>query len=144
MVRMRPALALVHCSRRWHPVHKFPKEALRWWCCPPGPDRATVCPAGQVTTAAVVSMAKSSRVKPPRTAGRSGGGEAPGGGGPEGGGLEEQPVPGLVGGLADIAAGVGGVAEGIEWGVLVGKQFQADRGLVVLGPGAGSEGDGGE
>src|SRR3954463_9934857 len=120
MVRMRPALALVHCSRRWHPVHKFPKEALRWWCCPPGPDRATVCPAGQVTTAAVVSMAKSSRVKPPRTAGRRGAGAAAGGG--VRGALHAPPPPRLGGGLAGLAAGVGGVAEGIEWGVLVGKQ----------------------
>jgi hypothetical protein len=50
------------------------KEALRWWCCPPASDRGTVCPAGQVTMAAVVSMTKSSRVNPPGTAGRSGAG----------------------------------------------------------------------
>src|SRR5262249_34606279 len=39
-----------------------------------GRPRATVCPAGQVTVPAWSSMVKSSRVKPPGTAGRSSGG----------------------------------------------------------------------
>lgn len=33
-------------------MHRFPKAALRWLCCPPGSDRAAVCLAGRALTAA--------------------------------------------------------------------------------------------
>ncbi|MFF7989266.1 hypothetical protein ACFZDG_05640 [Kitasatospora xanthocidica] len=47
-------------------------------------------------------------------------------------------------GLAGIAGGVGGVAEGVDRFVLLGEQFEADGSFVVLGPGTGPQGHGGE
>lgn len=63
-------------------------------------------------------------------------------GGPQRCAIEDQPVSGFVEGLADTAGGVSGVAEDVQSPVLVGKQIQADGGLVVLGAGAGPQDDG--
>ena len=57
-VTLRPAAEVVQRARRGQPRQSAPKRAA--------PDlTALVCPAGQVTVCASVSMVKSSRVKPP-------------------------------------------------------------------------------
>ena len=57
-VTLRPAAEVVQRGRRGQELHDAPKRAA--------PDlTALVCPAGQVTVCASVSMVKSSRVKPP-------------------------------------------------------------------------------
>ena len=59
---LRPAAEVVQRARRGQPPHSAPKRAA--------PDlMALVCPAGQVTVCASVSMVKSSRVKPPAMSG---------------------------------------------------------------------------
>src|SRR6266496_1961641 len=66
MVIDRPSLAVVHCWRSGHPLHAAPKVTVRAWLI------CRVTPAGQVTVPEASSTAKSSAVKPPSTAGRSG------------------------------------------------------------------------
>jgi hypothetical protein len=63
---LRPFLAVVQRKARGQVRHRTPNTALLVGVI------ATVSPAGQVTVPATVSMAKSSLVKPPGTAARSG------------------------------------------------------------------------
>lgn len=62
----RPSAAVVHRSRGGQPAHSLPTVTVRFGLI----DR--VCPAGQQTVRTCSSMAKSSRVNPPGTAGSSG------------------------------------------------------------------------
>ena len=57
-VTLRPAAEVVQRARRGQPRQSAPKRAA-------AEVTALVCPAGQVTVCASVSMVKSSRVKPP-------------------------------------------------------------------------------
>ena len=62
----RPSLAVVHRARSGQSAHTAPKVTVRFGLM------VRVCPPGQVTVPACSSMAKSSRVNPPGTAGSSG------------------------------------------------------------------------
>jgi hypothetical protein len=78
-VKIRPCWAVVQRSRSGQPVHTCSKTARRRWWIPVAGPRGTLCPAGQVTGPARVSIRKSSRPNPPGIAVLTGG-------------LEEQPV----------------------------------------------------
>lgn len=124
---MRPALALVHRSRRGH--------------------AAQLLENGLALLVLSAGLGEGDGVSGRAGHGGGGGevveGEAAGDGRPQGGGFEEQPVPLVLEGVAGVAGGVGGVTEDVEWSVLVGDQVEAHLGLVVFGPGAGGEGNGG-
>lgn len=61
MVTIRPVLAVVQRARSGQAAHRPVKAALRCLWRPPVAESA-VCPAGQATVPAAVSMAKSSRL----------------------------------------------------------------------------------